>query len=57
MRLEHLVPESKDVLKDCGNLSKGHRSDLKEGLKAQISGNLSIEIITGMGVIISEQNR
>lgn len=44
MRLEHLVePESKEVLKEYADLSKGHRRDLTEAL------GQCIKIVTVMG--------
>lgn len=45
---EQLVPESKEVLKEHGDSAQGHRSLSKEGLDAQISGSLSINIIVVM---------
>jgi len=48
MRPEQLVPESKGVLREYGNSSEGHRSHPEESLDAQISGNLSINIIVVM---------
>lgn len=46
--LDHLVPESKEVLKEYGDLSKGLWSDLKEVLDAQILNNVSIKTLIMM---------